>query len=71
MYTVHVCVLCVMYMCLRDVIIAVPGQVDNVSIACGPVGLINRCTVTWNVSMWNNFKFIHTWTIFVKFLNVM
>ena len=29
---------------------AVPGQVDNVNITCGPVDLINRCTVTWNVS---------------------
>ena len=56
-----VCNAYIMFLC--DVIIAVPGQVDNVSITCGPVELINQCTVTWNVSVWNNLKFI-----FGKFL---
>ena len=28
------------------------GDVGMVSLMCAPVDLINRCTVTWNVSIW-------------------
>jgi len=27
-----------------------PGIVQNINVTCGPVDLINRCTVSWDVS---------------------
>ena len=50
------------YMPLLNVFyISVPGQVDNVSLTCDPVELINRCTATWNVS------YVHTYKHVFKF----
>ena len=31
--------------------IAAPDGVGTVDIMCGPVDVINQCTVTWNVSV--------------------
>ena len=40
----HICIVLNFY-------IAAPDGVDMVNIMCGPVDVINQCTVTWNVSV--------------------
>jgi len=35
---------------LFSLIITAPGVVPNVRVTCGPVDLMNQCTVTWDVS---------------------
>ena len=37
-------------LCYISFIITAPGVVPNVMVTCGPVDLINQCTVTWDVS---------------------
>ena len=37
------------------------GDVGMVSLMCAPVDLINQCTVTWNVSIWSLYSYMHTY----------